>query len=71
MEVTQNLVDVTYNRYFVGFDRANYKFLTINSKSTSNSGDGHYTLNYTENGVFSEQNVQALYGGFIFVGENI
>ena len=32
-DVTQNLVDVTYNRYLVGFDRANYKFLTVNAKS--------------------------------------
>jgi len=32
-DVTQNLVDVTYNRYLVGFDRANHKFLTVNSKS--------------------------------------
>ena len=71
MDVTQNLVDVTYNRYLVGFDRAYYKFLTVNSKSSSNSGDGHYTLNFTENGVFSEQNIQVLYGAYINVGENI
>ena len=31
LDVTQNLVDVTYNRYLVGFDRANYKFLTATS----------------------------------------
>ena len=71
MDVTQNLVDVTYNRYLVGFDRANHKFLTVNSKSSSNSGNGHYTLNYTENGVTSLKITQALYGGFLNVGENI
>ena len=31
LDVTQNLVDVTYNRYLVGFDRANHKFLTATS----------------------------------------
>jgi hypothetical protein len=71
LDVTQNLVDVTYNRYLVGFDRTNHKFLTVNSKSQSNWGNGHYTLNYTENGVTSEKSVQALYGAFLIVGENI
>ena len=71
MDVTQNLVDVTYNRYLVGFDRANHKFLTVNTKSQVNVGDGHYTVNYTVNGVTSEKSVQYLYGGFIAVGENI
>jgi hypothetical protein len=33
LEITQNLVDVTYNRYLVGFDRANHKFLNAISKS--------------------------------------
>ena len=71
LDVTQNLVDVTYNRYLVGFDRANHKFLTVNSKSSSNSGDGHYTLHYTENGVTSLKSFQHLYGAYLFVGENI
>ena len=71
MDVTQNLVDVTYNRYLVGIDRANHKFLTVNSKSSSIAGDGHYTLNYTENGVTSLKSIQVLYGGYINVGENI
>ena len=32
-DVTQNLVDVTYNRYLVGFDKAIHKFLSVNDKA--------------------------------------
>ena len=71
MDITQNLVDVTYNRYFIGFDRANHKFLTVNSKSSDNTGNGHFTLNYTENGITSEKSIEVVYGAYLHVGENI